>query len=349
MECVEIAGREIGDGAPCFVIAEMGLAHDGSLGAAYAFIDAVAGAGADAVKFQAHIASAEGTAEEQFRTRVFPQDETRQDYWERTAFSSDQWQALKLHAERKGLVFLCSPFSLEAADMLSDIGIAAWKIAAGETSNIPLIDKLAQTGTPVLVSTGMSRSDEVDLVIERLLAHDAPVVLFQCTSRYPCPPEHMGFNMLAEYRERYHIPVAFSDHSGKVASGLAAVVLGACAVEVHVTFSRDCFGPDVCASLTVSEFRDLVGGIRFLEDALKAPVDKDRESESLSDIRGLFTKSIVAGCDLENGALLAAGNLAFKKPGVGIPSSELNQVVGKVLKVSVPKDHILKWSDFEDE
>ena len=338
MQKVQIAGKSVGENAPCFIIAEMGLSHDGSLGAAHSFIDAAARAGADAVKFQTHIAEAEGTAEEKFRTGVFSQDLTRQDYWRRTAFTKEQWKALKKHSDDNDIVFLSSPFSARAADLLVDIGVSAWKVASGETNNLPLIQKLLGTGLPMLVSTGMSRTEEIDRTTGLIKDAGLPLVLFQCTNRYPCPPEHLGLNLIADYREKYEVPVGFSDHSGKVASGLAAFTLGACALEVHATFSRESFGPDVSSSLTFPEVADLVDGVRFLERAKASPVCKDDEAEALSEIRSLFTKSVVAADDLPAGTVLRLEHFDYKKPGTGIPAADADKIAGKGLRTDKAKD-----------
>ncbi len=346
---IEMAGRTLGGRGPCFIIAEMGLGHDGSLGAAHAFIDAVAAAGADAVKFQTHIAEAEGTAEEAFRVNVFPQDKTRGDYWRRTAFTEPQWQALKQHADDAGVAFLSSPFSSEAVCLLQRVGVPAWKVASGETSNLPLLREMAATGLPLLLSTGMSTMAEVDAAVASVQEAGAPLVVFQCTNRYPCPPEHLGLNMIAAYRERYGVPIGYSCHSGRAAAGIAARVLGACAVETHVTFSRQCFGPDVPASLTVEEFAGLVRDIRFLETAFNAPVSKDAEAVDLSSLRSLFTKSVVAARDLDVATTLSLADLAFKKPGTGIPASDSDALVGRRLRNRVAQDQQLTWNDVDEE
>lgn len=330
------------------MIAEMGLSHDGSLGAALAFVEAAAEAGADAVKFQTHIAEAEGTPEEKFRVPVFPQDATRQDYWRRTAFTLDQWKKLKSHADKYDLIFLSSPFSVEAVNLLRDVGVSAWKVASGETNNLPLLKEMLKDGVPILLSTGMSTEVEVDSSVAAVKESDVPLLLFQCTSRYPCPPERVGFNMLPEFSSRYGVCVGLSDHSGRTAAGVAAVVLGAASVEVHVAFSRDCFGPDVKASITFSELAAMVSDIRFVEAALSSSVAKDAEAKELSQVRSLFTKSVVAACDLKCGDVIQAADLCFKKPGTGIPVSAVDDVVGKVLSRDVLSGQLLAWSDIAD-
>ncbi|MGI9463747.1 MAG: N-acetylneuraminate synthase family protein, partial [Aestuariivirgaceae bacterium] len=153
------------DGAPCTIIAEVAQAHDGSLGTAHAYIDAAATAGADAVKFQTHIAAAESTPHEPWRVKFSDQDETRYDYWKRMEFTPEQWAGLKRHADDAGLMFLSSAFSLEAVELLKKIGIAGWKVASGEITNLDMVSAMSATGQPMLISTGMSDFDEIDAAV----------------------------------------------------------------------------------------------------------------------------------------------------------------------------------------
>src|SRR5205085_289216 len=161
---------------------------------------------------------------------------TRYAYWKRMEFPEPAWAELKAHAEERGLWFLSSPFSRAAVDLLERVGVAAWKIASGETGSGDLIDAVLETGRPVLLSTGMSGWSEIDAAVARIVDRGAPLALLQCTSAYPCPPERVGVNVLAEFRRRYGVSVGLSDHSGKIFPGLAAATLGAEVVEVHVTF-----------------------------------------------------------------------------------------------------------------
>lgn len=344
----KVGNRIVGEGQPCFIVAEIGLSHDGSLGAAHAFIDAVAEAGADAVKFQTHIAEAESTKEEKFRVDVFPQDRTRRDYWKRTQFSEEQWRGLKEHADKNGLIFLSSPFSLEAVDLLKRVGVAAWKVGSGETNNLPMLEELARSGLPVLLSTGMSFLEEVDEAVRVLQSQGVPLLVYQCTNRYPCPPEHIGLNMIEFYRARYGIPVGFSDHSGRVCTGIAAHCLGACSLEVHVTFHRKCFGPDVPASLTFEELKQLADSVRFMEVVYSHPVEKDQEAHGLEDIRGLFNKSIVPRVEIPAGKRFTLSDLAFKKPAKGIPAKDYAKVLGKRAIRNLKQDEFISWSDLAD-
>jgi len=344
---MSLGSRRVGPGEPCLIVAEVAQAHDGSLGLAHAFIDAIAAAGADAVKFQTHIAAAESTPAEPWRVRFSPQDSTRYDYWRRMEFSEAQWRGLKEHAEDRGLFFLSSPFSAEAVELLERLGMVAWKVASGEVSNAPLFERLLATGRPILLSSGMSPLAELDATVARAQAAHVPIAVLQCTTAYPCPPERVGLNLLPFFRERYGCPVGLSDHSGTIFAGLAAAALGCDVLEVHVTLSREMFGPDVPASVTTGELRQLVDGVRFVERMRASPVDKDAAARDVAAMRQLFTKSVVARVDLPAGTVLEAEHLSVKKPGTGIPAERIGSVLGRGLRRDVARDQLLTWEDLD--
>jgi N-acetylneuraminate synthase len=333
--------------ARCRIIGEVAQAHDGSLGMAHAFIDAIAAAGADAVKFQTHLAAAESTPSEPWRVPFSPQDASRYDYWRRMEFTEDQWAGLKRHADERGLLFLSSPFSSAAMDLLERVGVAAWKVASGETSNAPMLERMARSGLPVLVSSGLSDLDELDAAVALLRAHGATPTVLQCTSAYPCPPEKIGLNLIPFYRERYGCPVGLSDHSGTVYPGLAAATMGIAALEVHVTFSREMFGPDVAASITTVELAELVRGVRFIEAMCAHPVDKNTAAAELAPVRRLFTKSVAALRPLARGTVLTGECLTLKKPGTGIPPGRLPELIGRRVRRDLAADELISDADLE--
>ena len=330
------------------VVAEVGQAHDGSLGTAHAFIDAIADAGADAVKFQTHIADAESTPQEKFRVHFSKQDATRYDYWKRMEFTAEQWNDLAAHARKRGLIFLSSPFSLEAVELLNRVGVPAWKIASGEVSTTPILERIGETGLPILLSTGMSSLREIDEAVHLIRKLDAPFLILQCTTSYPCPPEKIGLNLMPFFKERYSCPVGLSDHSGTIYAGLAAASVGIDLLEVHVTLSREMFGPDVPASVTTIELQELVEGIRFIERMRANPVDKNRMAQELAPLHKLFSKSIVTRADLDVGTILQEEHLTMKKPGTGIPSNQLHKVIGRRLQQNVAANQLLSEGDLEE-
>ncbi len=329
------------------IVAEVAQAHDGSLGTAHAYIDAVARAGADAVKFQTHLAAAESSPSEPWRVKFSYQDATRYDYWKRMEFTESQWAGLKLHAAEMGLKFLSSPFSLEAVDLLERLGVWAWKVASGEFNNGPMLERMLETRRPILLSTGMSRMVEIEAAVERIRSRAPALTILQCTSEYPCPPEKIGLNLLQLFRRRFSCGVGLSDHSGTIFPGLAAATLGIEVLEVHVTLSREMFGPDVKSSITTAELRQLTDGVRFIERMRVRPVAKDDMAAELAPIRSMFLKSVAARRPLPAGATLGPEDLTLHKPGTGIGAEQLPALIGRRVRRNLAMGEFLRESDLE--
>jgi N,N'-diacetyllegionaminate synthase len=346
---IKIAGRQVGGGAPGYLIAEVAQAHDGSLGLAHCFIDAAKEAGADAVKFQTHFADEESTLDEEFRVKFSRQDESRFAYWKRMEFTEEQWAGLVAHAREISIGFLSSAFSHRAVDLLERLDSPAWKIASGELSFDALLDRMAATGKPVLMSTGMSGYAEIEATIGKLRRSGAPVAVLQCTSRYPTKLEEVGLNVIGELRERYTCPAGLSDHSGTVYPAMLALAKGADIVEAHITLNRRMFGPDVSSSLTVEEFAQVSAARDAFATMEQHPVDKDAMALSLADMRKLFQRSVAVVCPMPEGTVLRRDMLTVKKPAKGIPASDIDSLVGKRLKRSASPDRILHWEDVHDE
>ena len=345
---VDISGRKVGDGEPAFIVAEVGQAHDGSLGTAHAYIDAVADVGVDAVKFQTHIALAESTRDEPFRVEFSHQDESRFDYWRRMEFTEEHWADLAEHARERGLVFLSSAFSLEAVRLLDRIGVPAWKVGSGELTSTPLLEAMATTGLPVLLSTGMSSYDEIEAAVETIRRLGASVALLQATSKYPVPLAEVGLNVVSELRHRHQCPVGLSLHLPSIWPAVAGLADDADLVEVHVVFDRRSFGPDASSSLTIDELAQLVEARDAIATMRKSPVDKDAMAGELAPMRALFTKSLAPVRDLAADEVLSEEQLTAKKPGTGIPPEELPAVVGRRLRRPVPADRLLQREDLVD-
>ena len=331
----------------CFIVAEIAQSHDGSVGMAHAFVDAAANAGADAVKFQTHIAAEESTVDEPWRVRFSPQDDTRYEYWQRMEFTQEQWAGLRAHAHEREIKFASSPFSIAAVRLLDEIEVDVFKIASGELTTLPMLEAIAETKRPIIVSSGMSPLDEVGQAIDILKAHGSPISVLQCTSEYPCPPERVGLNIIGEFRQRFGIPVGLSDHSGTMFPALAAATLGIDVLEVHLTMSKAMFGPDVAASITTEEFSTMVDGVRFIESAVANPVDKQAAASGFSTMRTIFMKSVVAAADLSDGTVITMDDLAFKKPGTGIPAAQYRDVIGRRLRNALQADQQITSDDLE--
>jgi N-acetylneuraminate synthase len=262
-------------------------------------------------------------------------------------FTENQWQGLADHAREVGLVFLSSPFSVEAVELLTRVGMDMWKVPSGEIGSIGLLDAMISTKRPILLSSGMSDLPELDAAVQRVRRAGLTLAVLQCTTAYPCPPERIGLNMIPHFRERYECFVGLSDHSGTIYPGIAAATLAADVVEVHVTMSRGMFGPDVRASVTIEELRQLVDGIRFVERMRAHPVDKDSVALDMAPLRQIFTKSLVAKTPLAAGTVLTEAHLAMKKPGTGIPAGRMPEIVGRRLRRSLVTDEQLHPEDLE--
>ena len=331
----------------CSVIAEVAQSHDGSLGMAHAFIDAAARSGADAIKFQTHFADEESSIHEPWRTRFSYQDETRLDYWRRMEFSRQQWTELKNHANEKGIYFLSSPFSAKAVEMLDEIGVPVWKIASGEINNLPLLDHIIQTRKPIILSTGLSGINEIATAVSAITRAGNPLALLQCTSQYPSNPENIGLNVIEEFRNQFHCAVGLSDHSGKIFAGLAAATCNIQVLEVHLALSRDMFGPDVTASITPPELRTLVDGIRYIETVIQNPVDKSVPDPKAAPLRKIFMQSLFSSSEIKQGETLQSGHITTRKPGTGIPASEIQHVIGKKARRNIAPNSLIQPEDLE--
>ena len=325
------------------IIAEIGNSHEGSLGLAKCFIRVAADCGVDIVKFQTHIFEAESLPSAP--NPPYFSRETRKEYFERTAFSLAQWKELKDYAEEVcGVEFLSSPFSLEAVELLEKVGVSAYKVPSGEVSNQPLLIKIASTKKKVFLSSGMSTMTELDEAVDILQKNGCcGIIILQCTSKYPCPPENAGLNVLEELRNRYNLPVGFSDHTLGIAIPIAAVCLGACVIEKHFTLSRAMYGSDAKNATEPDEFKCMVDEIHSVEKALKSHIDKDEIARTLVEMKRIFEKSIVAASDLPRGTILEEKHLTYKKPGDGIPARMFRQVIGKELVQDISKNSKVEW------
>ena len=324
-----------------FIIAEIAQTHDGNINFAHAFINAVAKTGANAIKFQTHIAAEESTLAEQWRVQFSRQDSSRYDYWQRMEFNKDQWIELKKHADEAGLVFLSSPFSIAAIDLLESIDVPAWKIGSGEVLSKRMLDRMAETQKPIIMSSGMSHLEEIDGIVEHLDKHKINYALMQCTTAYPTSMEQVGLNIIKEFQKRYDCAIGLSDHSGTIWPSVATISLGAELIEVHATMSPDMFGPDVSSSVTMEELKQIVEAAHAIHTMHQNPVDKNSLTPDLEKMRLLFMKSIVARNDLEAGTELSLENITEKKPGTGIPGYYIHDFIGKTLTQNLKRDEQL--------
>jgi N,N'-diacetyllegionaminate synthase len=337
---MELAGRVLGPGHPTLVIAEIGNNHNGDVRLAEQLIDAAAQAGAGAVKFQTHIADAEMHPSTPSPPHF---DEPRLEFTRRMELSLDAHRDLKALAEEEGLVFFSSPFSVEAVDLLEQVGVPAYKIASGEVTNPPLLEAVAATGKPALLSSGMSGIEEVETAAAILRAGGSELLVMQCTSAYPCPPERVNLRAMISMGERLGCLYGLSDHTPDIHVSIAAVALGAAAVEKHFTLDKNAYGPDHHSSLLPDDLARLVDGVRQIEAALGDGL-KEHDS-SLDPVRATFEKSIVTRVAVQEGALLEREMLTTKRPGTGIPAVRLAEVVGRRAARPLEANALLEEAD----
>lgn len=313
------------------LIAEIGQAHNGSLQKAHDYIEAIATTGVDAIKFQTHIAAAESSIYEPFRVKFTDEYATRFDYWKAMEFTLKEWQGLKAHCDDVGLEFMSSPFSNAAVDLLEAVGVTCYKIGSGEVNNFLLLEKIAQTGKPVILSSGMSSYQELDETVAFLKSKQVRFAILQCTTAYPTQPEAYGLNVIQALKSRYNVSVGFSDHSAKIETCIAAVALGADILEFHAVFSKDDFGPDVSSSLTIEAIKVLTQSVRTIEKAQNNPVNK-YDNTKFTELKSIFEKSLAINKDLRAGHIIQFDDLEAKKPAnKGISASKFKAVIGKAL------------------
>jgi N,N'-diacetyllegionaminate synthase len=335
-----LGDRAVGPGEPALVIAEIGNNHDGSVYQAERLVDAAAEAGADAVKFQTHIAEREMHPS----TPTPPHfAEPRWEFTKRMELTLDEHLQLKRRAEDLGLIFFSSPFSVEAVELLEQADVPLYKIASGEVTNPPLLAAVAATGKPVLLSTGMSDFADVERALRILRRSGSDVVILQCTSSYPCPPEKVNLRAMQALGERFGLPYGLSDHTEGIYVAIAAVGLGACAIEKHFTLSKRLYGPDHYASLTPEELAALVDGVRQVQSALGS-AEKTRDA-ALDAVRATFEKSVVTATAIPAGTTIERAMLTTKRPGTGIPAVRLEELIGRRAARPISADELLAETD----
>jgi len=331
-----------------FIIAEIAQAHDGSLGILHSYIDALAKAGVDAVKFQTHIAEAESSEHEPFRVNFSYEDKTRYDYWERMGFSLEQWKGIKAHCDEVEVEFISSPFSQAAVDLLEEVGVNRYKIGSGEVTNLLMLEKIARTGKPIILSSGMSSFSELNTSVEFLEARSIETSILQCTTAYPTQPKEWGFDVMDELKEKFSLTTGFSDHSGDVYACLAEAARGAEILEFHAVFDKRMFGPDALASMDIDEITFMVKGVYQICESLEVKIDKNDNSK-FDTLKGIFEKSLAINKDLKAGHIISFEDLEAKKPkGYGIDASQYEKIIGQKLNNDINKWDFLNQGDINE-
>lgn len=346
---VELGGRRVGEGEPVLVVAEAGVNHNGSLDLALRLVDEAAAAGADAVKFQTFSAERVASAaapKAAYQLETTDAGETQLEMLRELELDVDAHVALAAHCAERGILFLSTPFDEESVAVLDELDVPAVKIGSGELTNTFLLERVAATGRPVILSTGMADLEEVGVALDSLAAGGAgAVVLLHCVSNYPAAPADANLRAMRTLADAFGVPVGFSDHTLGVETALAAVALGACVLEKHFTLDASLPGPDHRASLEPPALRALVQGLRAvsaaLGDGVKRPAAAEREN------RLLVRRSIVAARALPAGTTLAREDVSALRPGDGIPPTRRDEVLGRRLRRDVEAGAQLAWEDLE--
>jgi N-acetylneuraminate synthase len=337
---ININGRKIGTGYPAFIIAEACDNHFGDLDRAKEMALRSKLAGVDAVKYQHHLPDAEMLPDipmsDNFEMPLY-------EFLRKYALTLDDHRELIRYCEQIGILYLCTPFSWEAAKELEQLGVSAYKIGSGEMTDLPTLDKIADFGKPMIISTGMSTWEEIDRTYNLLSSRNIPLVLNNCVSEYPPKYEDVNLGVIPKMIARYpKALIGHSDHTPDLFTCFAARTLGAVVFEKHVTISRLLPGPDRDVSIEFDELHELVDGIRKIEAASGA----DRKiHEREKQIREWAFRSLVARVDIKKGQKITAEMVWSKRPGTGIPSHRMNEVIGRMAANDIKANALLKWED----
>ena len=335
---VDIAGRRVGRDQPCFIIAEAGVNHNGSLEQALKLIDAASQAGADAIKFQTFAADKLVTRDApkaDYQVRTTKSAESQYEMLRGLELSFEAHRELMAHCRKRDILFLSTPFDEESADMLAKLGVVAFKVSSGDLTNLPFLTFLARKNKPMIISTGMAHLSEVESAVRALeSAANRDFILLHCVSNYPASPADANLRAMDTMKKAFGAPVGYSDHTSGVEVAIAAVALGACVIEKHLTLDRTLPGPDHQASLEPDELTLMVKSIRSVEAALGHGRKEPAASEA--NTAAVARKSLVAAFDIPAGTELTDEMIAIKRPGTGLPPVMRPQLVGRVAVTDIP-------------
>lgn len=349
LRSIAIGGRRIGAGAPVFVIAEAGINHNGKLSLARKLIDAAARAGADAVKFQTFTPdllvtkSAAKTAYQKKNERRGR--ESQYEMLKRLVLPRAWHRELKRSAEKKGLIFLSTPFSLSDAEFLRKLGVPALKVGSSDANNIPYLRAIARWRIPIILSTGMSDLNEVRASVSAIQkAGNAKLIVLHCTTNYPTPFAEANLRAMQTLQKELDVLVGFSDHTEGNIAAIASVTLGASVIERHLTLDKTMPGPDHKASLNPKEFGELVRAVRDAEKALGT--GKKELFPSEKEIAKVARKSLVTVTAIKKGETFSQKNLTTKRPGTGLPPKDFDRVIDSRATRDIPADTLLTKKDY---
>jgi N,N'-diacetyllegionaminate synthase len=348
MKTVDLGGRLIGRGQPCFIAAEVGINHNGDVGLAHRLIDAAADAGADAVKFQSYRTEdflSDETLSYEYESEGRKRTESQFAMFKRNELTSDQLAELQSHCEDRGVVFFSTPTSVEGVAELARTGSRLLKNGSDFLVHLPVIRAMAETGLPTVLSTGMATLGEIDDAVRAFRdAGGTDLVLLHCTSSYPAPAEDVHLRKIPTLASAFGCPVGFSDHTDGVSAAVASIPLGSCFLEKHFTLDRSLPGPDHRFSADPAELLALVSAVRAAESMLGDSAVGPSESEAEGRLN--FRLSCVAARDLRAGQQLTEGDVAFRRPGTGLAPKANAWLIGRALRIDVPAGTVFEPGHF---
>lgn len=346
MDKTQICNRIIGQGEPCFIIAEAGVNHNGNINIAKRLIDAAKEAGADAVKFQTFSAEelvTRNADKAEYQKSNFKVFESQYDMLKSLELDKTAFKELYDYSSKKSIIFLSTPFDQSSVDLLYDIGICAFKIPSGEINNTPLLRYIAQKNKTIILSTGMSTIAEVKYAINTIYeCGNRDICLLHCVSNYPAKVEDVNLAVMENLRRILGLPTGFSDHTPGITIAIAAVALGACIIEKHFTLDNNMTGPDHKASIEPRDLKLMVKAIRDVEIAIGDGIKKPKKNEE--PIKAIARRSIVAKEDISTGTIISKDMLSIKRPGTGIEPKDIDLVLGKKTIAPLKKDEIIEFS-----
>ncbi|VVC01255.1 UDP-N-acetylglucosamine 2-epimerase [uncultured archaeon] len=346
---IAIGQREIGNGRPCFIIAEAGVNHNGKLPLALRMVDAAKKAGADAIKFQTFNVAALASETAQmadYQIKNTGKKRKQADMLRELELDAAEFGRIKEHCDKAGILFLSTPFDGPSVDLLAGLRMAAYKVASGEITNLPLLARIAGEKKPVILSSGMADMGEVEAAVRFLRMHGcSQLAVLQCTSSYPAPADSLNLRVMRTLRERFGIPAGFSDHSVGILAPTLAVAMGANIIEKHFTLDKKMKGPDHAASLEPDELAEMVRQIRLAEKMMGNAEKKMQGIEAST--RAAARKGIFAAHGLHKGTILREADLTTKRPMSGVPAERFFEVVGRRLARDVAAGSALQESDLE--
>ena len=345
MNKIQIGNRSIGKNEKVFIIAEVGVNHNGNVDMAHILIDKSVEIGADCVKFQSFITEKLVTAsapKAAYQKRSTRESHTQFDMLKKLELRSEDFFNLKKHCDEKGIIFLSTPYDKISADYLDNIGVCAYKIASTDTTNTPFLSYVGEKGKPVIISTGMCTLGEVEKAIDTLdeTSSRGKVIALHCTSEYPTMISEVNLKVINTLESAFDIPIGFSDHTEGIGASPWAVVRGACVIEKHFTMDKKLPGPDHKASLDVEEFSELILQIRNVEKALGDGVKRITKNEYAN--KRVMQKSIVTIAPLRCGEIVTEDKIEIMRPGNGLSPDWYPKVLGKSVLEDIPEFTVLE-------